>query len=270
MTTDTTAAEAELPATALPPGMSTAEYRESLTQKADPTGRPDHVPEKFWDAEKGQARWDDLAKSYGELEKRFASDAAIKTEPEAEPTEKVNDLKITKPEADAANPLTTAFETFASKYDETSGQPGDEAIAEIEGLGVPRAIIDTYLAGLEALRERELSSAFAVAGGEDAFNSAMKWATANLSDEDVAGYNSLVANAATAKQGIEWLMSRYTASQPREGRRIQGEASAGIGEVFQTKQQMIEAMKSARYTTDSAFRQEVAEKAARSKQAGNW
>jgi len=31
------------------------------------TERPDSIPEKFWDAEKGEVRVDDLAKSYGEL-----------------------------------------------------------------------------------------------------------------------------------------------------------------------------------------------------------
>lgn len=31
------------------------------------TERPDNIPEKFWDAEKGEVRVDELAKSYGEL-----------------------------------------------------------------------------------------------------------------------------------------------------------------------------------------------------------
>lgn len=33
--------------------------------------RPDHVPEKFWDAEKNSVRVDDVLKSYGELEKQL-------------------------------------------------------------------------------------------------------------------------------------------------------------------------------------------------------
>ena len=37
-----------------------------------PPPRPDHIPEKFWDATKGAARVDDLAKSYAHLEQQFA------------------------------------------------------------------------------------------------------------------------------------------------------------------------------------------------------
>jgi hypothetical protein len=41
----------------------------------EPAGleRPETVPEKFWDTEKGEVRVDDALKSYSELEKRFGS-----------------------------------------------------------------------------------------------------------------------------------------------------------------------------------------------------
>ncbi|MBT8411175.1 MAG: hypothetical protein KJP02_05190, partial [Octadecabacter sp.] len=41
---------------------------------AEPTGvaeRPDYVPEKFWDSDKGETRLEALTKSYGEFEKKF-------------------------------------------------------------------------------------------------------------------------------------------------------------------------------------------------------
>ncbi len=38
-----------------------------------PDGRPDHVPEKFWDAEGGAVRVDALLKSYQELERKLSS-----------------------------------------------------------------------------------------------------------------------------------------------------------------------------------------------------
>jgi hypothetical protein len=31
--------------------------------------RPEHIPEKFWDAEKGEVRVEEMAKSYAELER---------------------------------------------------------------------------------------------------------------------------------------------------------------------------------------------------------
>lgn len=55
--------------------------------------RPDYIPEKFWDAKAGAARVDDLAKSYGELERsrgKVAEDAV---------TAKMTELFGKRPEA---------------------------------------------------------------------------------------------------------------------------------------------------------------------------
>jgi hypothetical protein len=41
-----------------------------------PPTRPDHVPEKFWDSDKGAVRVDDLAKSYGEAQKLIGKRAS--------------------------------------------------------------------------------------------------------------------------------------------------------------------------------------------------
>jgi hypothetical protein len=39
---------------------------------ATPPARPEHVPEKFWDADAGNVRVDALSKSYGELERKLS------------------------------------------------------------------------------------------------------------------------------------------------------------------------------------------------------
>lgn len=46
--------------------------------------RPDYIPEKFWDAEKGEVRIDGLAKSYTELEKNRVNPDKLKEEWETE------------------------------------------------------------------------------------------------------------------------------------------------------------------------------------------
>src|SRR5687768_2714090 len=61
------------------PAIGTPEYDAAMAAKFDkatgaveeptkPT-RPDHIPEKFWDADKGEVRLEAMAKSYAELEK---------------------------------------------------------------------------------------------------------------------------------------------------------------------------------------------------------
>lgn len=46
------------------------EGTEPPAQAPDAPQRPEYLPEKFWDAAKGEPRWEDLAKSYGELERK--------------------------------------------------------------------------------------------------------------------------------------------------------------------------------------------------------
>ncbi|MBL8653988.1 MAG: hypothetical protein JNJ97_07290, partial [Alphaproteobacteria bacterium] len=43
-----------------------------LPNLAQAGGRPDALPEKFWDNDKGAIRTDDLAQAYTELERRMS------------------------------------------------------------------------------------------------------------------------------------------------------------------------------------------------------
>ncbi len=272
MTIQTEATEAApdysaLPATAFPEGADPSTYKDSLTAQDTPAKaeRPAHIPEKFWDAEAGAIRAEDMAKSYAELEAKLRGPKSEDEAPKAE------GLKIEKKEGEAeaqANPLTTAFESFAKTYEDTKGQPPEEAIAEIVKLGVPQNIVANYLAGLEALARESFNQAYTVAGGEEAFNAASHWASQNLSEEEIASYNTLVSNQTTAKQGVEWLMAKYKSATPTEGSFIQAEAGAAVSDVFRSKAEMVTAMKSDRYLNDRTYQREVAEKVARSKQAG--
>lgn len=45
--------------------------------------RPDNIPEKFWDGDKGEARIDDILKSYGEMEKELTKSKEPKQAPES-------------------------------------------------------------------------------------------------------------------------------------------------------------------------------------------
>src|ERR1700720_209995 len=79
------------PATEPQPGteeynaMMAARYRE-MSGRSDPPARPEHVPEKFWNADKGEVNVDALLKSYGELEKtRQPPTTETKPDPSAPP-----------------------------------------------------------------------------------------------------------------------------------------------------------------------------------------
>lgn len=263
----------QLPASAFPEGADPSTYKDSLSAPETPAKpeRPAHIPEKFWDADAGTIRVDELAKSYAELEKMKSAPKA--EDKPADDADKLNDLTIepAKEEASAeaeANPITSAFESFAKHYEETKGQPAEDQIAEIVKLGVPQNIVDNYLAGLSALSQLAFQQAHATAGGQDVFDAASDWASKSLTAAEIESYNTLVTNPATAKQGVEWLVSKYKTAHPSEGSFVESTPGAAVGDVFRSKSEMVAAMKTDRYQTDRAYVAEVAEKVARSQAAG--
>lgn len=263
----------QIPASAFPEGADPSTYKDSLSAPETPAKpeRPAHIPEKFWDSEAGVIRTDDLVKSYAELEAKQRSPKS--EEKPADEAAKPNDLTI-KPateEAPAqaeANPVTTAFESFAKHYEETKGQPAEDQIAEIVKLGVPQSIVDNYLAGLSAMSQLAFQQAHTVAGGEEVFDAATDWASKSLTAAEIDSYNALVSNPTTATQGIEWLVAKYKAARPSEGSFVESMPGAAVGDVFRSKSEMVAAMKTDRYQTDRAYVAEVAEKVARSQAAG--
>ncbi len=242
-------------------------------QKAEGPKRPDHIPEKFWDAEKGQVRIDEMAKSYSELEKGFSS-----KKPEDKPTDtpkadeqkpEDNSLKI---EAEKANPLTQAIEKVATDY----AQKGEVAPEDIEALakqGLPESIIKTYLQGIKAIEAQTASEAAQIVGSKEQLDTIREWAKTNLTDAELDYYNKSVDDPISRKVALEWLNSKYLATKPRDGKLVnnQGVVNTGVsGEVFTNTTDLTAAMKSPRYQTDPAFRQEIAEKISRSKRAGTF
>jgi hypothetical protein len=196
--------------------------------------------------------------------------------PEDKPADqaaKPNDLTI-KPATEEtpaqveANPVTTAFESFAKHYEETQGQPAEDQIAEIVKLGVPQSVVENYLAGLSAMSQLAFQQAHATAGGEDVFDAATDWASKSLTAAEIDSYNTLVSNPTTATQGIEWLVAKYKAARPSEGSFVESMPGTAVGDVFRSKSEMVAAMKTDRYQTDRAFVAEVAAKVARSQAAG--
>lgn len=276
------------------PGISSeaapsAEYVAQMTaaQHTDPTPapapgqsatpRPAHIPEKFWDAARGEARWDDLAKSYVELEKARSAKSAEEPakDPAGDPTADPKSAKIERPEdktAEVPEPvkgIVSAMDALRDAYAEAGGAEIDASkIEALEKAGIPRQYIETYLAGVKALEQVGMQAVHEAAGGKDKFEAASTWAAQNLSDEDLNYFNANCDNPATRKQAVEWLMSKYGSARPSEGRLVQADPSAASGDVFTSQAQITAAMQDRRYATDPAYREAVAQKLLRSQRAG--
>lgn len=267
-------------AAALPEGsVPSAEYAASMlaATHGDPApavvaagvARPDHIPEQFWDAASGKANVEEMGKAYAAL--RAKMDAGPAAAPAAEPAPVVDpaadpltSAKIAAPVV--ASPMAAAFDTFAAAFE--AGEDQAPSIANLEALGIPRKYIDQYLQGLPLIQANGMKVAYDAAGGEAQFGTLTSWASTSLSDADMAYFNDN-CDGPNRAQAVEWLASKYAAANPSEGTLVEAQASASSGDVFTSTAQMTASMQSPLYKTDPAYRQQVAEKVARSVKAGS-
>lgn len=235
--------------------------------------RPDYIPEKFWDAEKGEVNIENLAKSYGELEKMRSQKEAPTEAPEA-PAEPSKDGKITKPkeeaseEAPAANPITELMTKVQAEFGQ-SGEVGEETIKALTEAGIPPEIVQTYLQGVQVLAQQTVSEIHNYVGGADNYGAMAQWAADALPDDDLDAFNSALDNPKLRETAVRGLYARFQAANPSEGslRGPQGQQAA-TGDVFQSKDDVLRAMRDPKYASDPAYRNEVTEKLARSQRVG--
>lgn len=244
--------------------------------KANTPQRPENVPEKFWDAEKGEIRVDALTQSYAELEAKLSG----KTEAPAEEGEEevevdVNNGKIEKKtpaegEEEAANesPLTGLIEAAASEFT-SGGQFTEETAAKLAEAGIPAEVQSVYLAGLQALQAQQTATVQGYVGGEENYNAMAQWAGRTLSDAELDAFNAALDNPALAENAVTGLYARYTKARPSEGRKVTPQNGASdAGDIFKSRAEFTQALQDPRYRTDAAYQREVTEKLRRTRASG--
>lgn len=220
--------------------------------------KPEHVPDKFWNEEKGEVDFAGWAKSTRELEARFTRQQ--QQQKQQTPTD--NDPASGN---DTVDPFTSA----AAEYERT-GELSADARAALVKAGVPEHIIDVYLSGLKAQEQMMLSEAHAITGGEDNYNAMVQWARENLSEAEIDAFDAAISDPMQRKSAIEGLYARFQLHGNFEGTPVQGQAPRGVsGEMFRSRHEMQAAMSDPRYLKgDRAFHAEVQMKMANALAAG--
>lgn len=104
--------------------LANANADDKLTQELtgqQPKQRPDNVPEKFWDAEKGEVRVDALAKSYDELQK-LQSKGTQQSQPANTPAQTPAVDPAVAAHATKKTELQTAYDAVMAKADATADE----------------------------------------------------------------------------------------------------------------------------------------------------
>lgn len=219
--------------------------------------RPEHIPEKFWDAEKGEVRVAELAKSYAELEKARAKPADEGKPAEGKPAEQ-------KP-ADAAAPLTAEqFEAYGREVAE-KGDLTPESRAKLVALGIPEAVIDAHVQGVQALSTNFEARVHSTVGGPKAYEAMTAWAASNLTPSEIDAFDRAITAGSPdqALLAVQGLNARYRAAVGSEpAGQLGGSGSVAAAGGYASQAEMVRDMKHPHYATDPAFRARVEAKLA--------
>lgn len=231
--------------------------------------RPDNIPEKFWNAEKGIVDVDAMAKSYTEIEKKIS---APKTEVKPTPAATVTPEQQAAAEADAAakaaaSPVVADLVTKAGAEYVEKGAFSEETLVALEKSGISRATVQNYTEGLQARAELVTMKVYSEAGSKEQYGAMASWAAANLAAEQVASLNAtlLGGDIGATLGAVKTLKALYTAANGSDATgRIEGDrpGTAASGEHFKSAAEQTAAMQDPRYKIDPAYRDAVAQKIA--------
>ena len=200
--------------------------------------RPEWLPDKFGSPE-------ELAKAYAELQTNFT-----------------RQRQGGEDEGDAEQPAPSEgfdFTQYSAEFAE-HGALSDDSIQAIEAQGIPREMIDGYIAGQQALLDAQFNSIYSEVGGEESYNNMIEWAGDNLSEGEQAAFNRAVMEGTQDDMmfAIRGLALRYQSQGGGSKPLVQGTTSStGASSGFQSLAELTAAMKDPRYTKDPAYRKQI-------------
>lgn len=202
--------------------------------------RPNWLPEKFSSEE-------DLAKAYAELEKRMSGKTT----------------EVPKVETPTTPPIKNAgdFSKFTQEFTE-KGALSEGSYKELESKGIPKDLVDAFIAGQKAQAQTTQDKYLGMVGGADKYNTMVAWAAENFSEGEVAAYNKAMSSGDDAQVtfAINALKSRFDSNSGPQ-RTVTGNQTSQAGlKPFNSHQSMVLAMKDPRYNSDPDYRQEVMER----------
>lgn len=219
--------------------------------------RPEWLPEKFWNAESGQANLEALAKSYAELERTRGG------QPAAQPAAQAAPNQAAPQQAPTQETVESAWTEKFSQEVATSGALSEASYAELAAKGFSKSFVDRIIAGEQALAERDRNSILETVGGASQFETMKSWAAANLSADELKTFNSqVVASVDSSKMALQWLKTRYESANGSAPQLLTGGSSAAPSNGFRSQEEVVAAVRDARYQRDPAYRAEVARRLA--------
>lgn len=227
--------------------------------------RPDWLPEKFKNVEQ-------MAEAYAHLEKKQSSgneDEGISTGDEGEGEKSEPETADTNTDASevkqAVENAGVDFDSLQGEYDE-HGKLSEEAYGKLSEAGFPQDLVNSWIAGQEALANNYQNAVYESVGGEESYQEMTKWAGDNLSKSEISAFDRAVGSGDIdmVKLAVSGLKTKYQSAEGTDPSLIEGQSSKSTGGNYGSWAEVTQAMSDPRYNSDPAYRQSVSAKIARS------
>jgi hypothetical protein len=118
----------------------------------------------------------------------------------------------------------------------------------------------------QVLSQEDVKQLKGFAGGEEKYTQMLRWASENLTEQEISMYDSIMdkGDPAAAFFAVQALSYRYQDANGVEGNLVQGKAPTSSSGSFRSQAELVQAMSDPRYDKDPAYRQDVIHKLERS------
>jgi hypothetical protein len=219
-------------------GKETIEEQLKVDEEPAEEERPEWLDEKFESPE-------EMAKAYKALQQKMSKPKA--------------DKKASVEETSAPEATTGAIEDARNEFAE-NGELSDKAFDALEQAGLPRAFVEQYIAGQEAMSIQQAATIQESIGGAGNYEAMAEWASENLADGDLDAFNDIVEGQSVeqARVAVKGLYAQFQAAGGKGPTLVQGSTSGDSGvKPFGSTAQVTEAMRDPRYASDPAYRENV-------------
>jgi len=213
---------------------------------------PEGGQAKFYNADTGAYDWQNHAR---EAEYRLNGNKT--PEPKAEEQQQ----EVQEQDNTAADIVTSAgLDPMDLQTQlQNTGTLSEEAFEALAKVGLSRDLVETYAENFNYRQEGVLREATDYAGGEEGWQQLSQWATQNMPESEVNGFNQMLGTDQW-KVAIDAIRARRSSStgEPNmiNGAGISGNSSSG----YRSKSEMTADMSNPLYSTDPKFRQDVMRK----------
>lgn len=233
--------------------------------------RPDNVPEKFWNAEKGEVNTEALLASYASLESKMGGGKASETTDEGQSEAATEGAdKGTESEDEAAEKIATEagldVEAIEAHWLEHGTVP-DAELEKLAKVGVTKEMAEEFIAYRQAQAEQVRTELMSSVGGEEAVTKMVDWAGKNYDAAKAEAFNKAVnsGDKGQIEMALKALQKDYEKANGRVPKLVKPTSGAAArGDRYESLEQMMADQRDPRYASDPAFRQKVIDKLSRS------